>query len=233
MSSAFDSAVATAENKGIYYGQIHLTADYVVLLKGYGKLSYIEGQHDPKDRRVEIGMVLSPIDEMGITNLIRRSCIDSFTEWTKIVWPSMRDICKVKRPDELDGKYIKVQLVQCGTYPDKKTGEEREKTAMKFLTVYSDESTCKSAFATDGNTPREAQQTMSTAHTQSAADTMAVDMTPAASNTERQTALMFVETLVKQTAGNRDQLAQLISTMPFIAKWFSVDSPEVKQMLAA
>lgn len=230
MLDAFDSAVATAENRGVYYGRIHLTANYVMFVKGLGKSTFVEGTHDPKDRRTEIGFVLSPIDEMGITNLIQRNCIAESNEWSKIVWPSMRDGCSVKNPRDVDGKYIKAQLVPNGrNWTDKKSGEQRQGTSLKFLAVYKDEAACKAAFIADGNANRE---TTSIVETTTTADAMAVDMTPNVNNPERQTAFMFLETIAKQVGGNRDQLAKQIASMPFIAKWFTIDSPEVKQLLA-
>ncbi len=229
MPDAFDRAVSAAENRNVLYGRVQLTASDVMFEKGFGKLSFIEGQHDPNRRRTEVGFVLSPIDEMGIMNLIQRSCIAESDEWGKLIWLSMKE-CGIKHPREMDGKFVKVQMVPNGrNWTDKKTGELRTGTTMKFLAVYKDESNCKLAFSADGNEPRESISTDDTQNT--AADAMAVDMTPVKDNPERQTALAFIDPLVKQAKGDKAELAKLISNTPFISKWFTVESPEVQQLL--
>jgi len=227
---AFDSAVNAAENRGIYYGQVQVTANFVVFPKGGSKQSYIENQHDPKDRRTEVSLVLSPIDEMGITNLITRSVIAESTEWAKIVWPSLRDDCKVANPREIDNKFVKIQMVPNGrSWDDKKTGEKREGTAMRFLAVYANAAACKQAFASDGNSAR-----MSTV-ADSTDNAMAVDMTPQIdpNDAERETAKMFLPALVKSSGGNPAMLKTMLSGMPLIAKFYNIDSPEIKALMAA
>ena len=53
-----------------------------------------------------------------------------------------------------------------------------------------------------------------------------------ASNAERETALQFVGALVRQSGGDKSKLASLIMQMPLISKYFTVDSPEVADLLA-
>jgi hypothetical protein len=229
MFDAFDSAVNAAENRGIYYGKVQISAEYVVFSKGIGKLSYVEGKHEPKDRRTEVSFVLSPIDEMGMTNLIQRSVIAESDEWAKIVWPSLRDGCGIKSPRDADSKFVKAILVANGRSWVNKSGDKQEGTAMKFVTIYPDEMTCKAAFASDGNSVRVPSTTAAPNSTDAA---MAVDMTPNAQNPERETAKMFLPTLIKSSGGNRDALAKMIVGMPIIAKWFTVDSPEIAELMA-
>lgn len=228
---AFDSAVSAAENRGIYYGKVQVSAEYVVFIKGVGKLNYIEGQHEPKDRRTEVSFVLSPIDEMGMTNLVQRSMIAESDEWARIVWPSLRDDCGIKHPRELDGKFVKVQLVLNGrSWIDKKTNEKREGTTFKFLAIYASELACKTAYIDDGNSVRVPTSTPTSPDSTAAA--MAVDMTPNMANPERETAKMFLPALVKSSNGNLATLATLIAGMPIIAKFFTADSPEVRELMA-
>lgn len=225
---AFDSAVNAAENRGIYYGKIEVSANYVVFSKGVGKLSYIENQHDAKDRRTEVSFVLSPIDEMGMANLVQRSIIAESDEWAKLVWPSLRDGCNVKNLRDTDGKFVKIHLIPNGrSWDDKKTGEKREGTTMKFTAIYASEAACKTAFIDDGNSVRVPTAPDSTAAA------MAVDMTPNAVNPERETAKAFLPALVKSSAGNPTMLATMITGMPIISKFFTIDSPEVRELMVA
>lgn len=226
----YASAVSTAENSGKYYGQVNVNAAFVTLTKGVGKQSYVEGQHDPKDRRTEISFTLNPVEEMGLSNLTQRSMISESNEWSKIVWPSLRDGCGLNNLRELDSKYVKVELVKNGrTWPDKKTGEIREGTTLKFLAIYASEKACKDAYSNDGNTPR------TTTNTDDAAG--AIDMSAGAgapaSNPEKEAAKKFLETLVKQSSGNEAMLKQMLSGMPMITKYFPVGSLEYTQMLTA
>lgn len=229
MLDAFDSAVNAAENRGIYYGKVQISADYVVFSKGIGKLSYIEGQHEPKDRRTEVSFVLSPIDEMGMTNLVQRSMIAESDEWARIVWPSLRDDCGIKHPRELDGKFVKVQLVLNGrSWIDKKTNEKREGTTLKFLTIYANEAACKNVFIDDGNSVHVPN---ANAEPDSTAINASVNMTTPIDNPERETAKIFLPALVKSSGGDPATLAMLISQMPIIAKFFNADSPEVRELM--
>lgn len=225
---AFDSAVSAAENRGIYYGKVQVTADFVVFVKGSGKLSYIEGQHEPKDRRTEIQFVVIPIDEMGVSNLIQRSVIAESDEWAKIVWPSLRDGCGVKNPRLVDGSFAKVQMVPNGRTWTNKQGEQMTGTAMKFLVIYANETACKNAFVDDGNSARTTTTAASSPTTDAA---LSVDMTPNTQNAERETAKAFLPALVKSSGGDPAVMATLIAQMPIIAKFFTADSIEVKELM--
>ncbi len=48
---------------------------------------------------------------------------------------------------------------------------------------------------------------------------------------ERETALQFVKVLVQQHKGDRAVVAEQIAAMPMLSKWFTIDSPEVVQLL--
>lgn len=227
----FESAVKTAENSGKYYGQVEVACTYVTLTKGVGKKSYIEGKDSPKDRRTEISFTLNPIEEMGLSNLTQRSMLSESREWSDICWPSLRDACGLQKLQALDKKFVKIELVKNGrTWPDKKTGEIREGTTMKFIAIYGSEKECKTAYFNDGNSPRTA--------TAPADDAGTIDMSPGAgastaSNVEMETAKAFLPALVKASAGNKTVLATTLAGMPMISKYYNVNSPEVLQLLAA
>lgn len=227
----FAAAVEAAERGNFYYGSVQVSAIFVVLQKGVGKRTYIEGEHEPKDRCTEITITLNPIEQSGLTQLVIRSFIAESAEFARIVWPSLRDACGLGQLRDLDGKFGKVETVKNGRkWNDKKTGEEREGTTFKFHTLYSSQEDCAKAYEADGNVSRTA--TSAPAATV-AADPMTIDMTANANNPERETAKMFLDTLAKQANGNKDALAQIITSTPLISKYFSLNSPEVAALMAA
>lgn len=230
---ALDSAVLAAENRGMYWGQINVDGQFVVFQKNVGKLSYIEGQHDPKERRTEIEFVLSPIDEMGVSSLIQRSMIAESREWSDIVWPSLKKF--VKRPHDIDGRFVKVQMVPNGrSWADKTTGEMKQGTTFKFLDVYQHEAACKAAFVAESGI----------ASTVDDNPAMGIDMSPLETikpkapaaptvDPERETAVLFLPALIKQAGGDVAKLESLIKAMPMVAKFFTIQSVEVQKLMAA
>lgn len=227
----YAAAVEEAERGNYIYGQIEVAASAVVLKKGQPKRTWIEGHDEDRDRSTEISFIVNPLEETGLTRLMQRSIIASNRgEWAQIVWPSLRDACGVKdlRTD-LDKKFVKVEFVKNGRkWTNKTSGEEQEGTTFKFHAVYSDQASCVAAYVADGNEPRNETTTDDSG-------AGAVDMSPGAGNAESQkeTARAFLTVLVKQANGNKQTLADLLADMPMITKYFSVDSPEVGQMMSA
>jgi hypothetical protein len=218
-------AVEAAERGNFYYGQVQVSGSYVVLMKGAGKQTFIEGTHELKDRRTEVTFTLNPIEQSGLTQLITRSMIAESPEFSRQVWPSLRDGCGITALRDLDNKFVKVELVKNGrTWNDKKSGELREGTTFKFHAVFVDQAACLMAYEADGNTPR----------TSTPADAaMAVDMTPSADNSEKEAMWAFMQTLIKQANGDKNTLASMLVGMPMITKYYTVDSPEVTPLLKA
>jgi hypothetical protein len=98
---------------------------------------------------------------------------------------------------------------------------------MKFIAVYDNEAGATAAWE---NEYGESAQ----AHTPSSNGTTPAPTVSQPSNEAgRATALQFLPALVKMANGNRDVLAQTIATMPQIAPYFTVDSPEIVELLKA
>lgn len=225
----FAAAVEAAERGNFYYGSVQVSAVFVVLQKGVGKQTYIEGHHEPKDRCTEITITINPIEQSGLTQLVIRSFIAESAEFARIVWPSLRDACGLAQLRDLDGKFAKVETVKNGRkWNDKKTGEEREGTTFKFHALYVSQDACVKAYESDGNVSRTGTSTPVAA---TAPDPVVVDTS--ASNPERDTAMMFLNTLAKQANGNKEALAQIITSTPLISKYFTLNSPEVAALMAA
>ncbi len=219
------SAVEDAERGDYLWGQIQIDVGFVILKKGQPKHTWIEGD-DPKDRSTEISFTLNPIGEMGLTKLIQRSVLsDARGEWGRIVWPSLRDGCGLKELRPLEGKFVKIETVKNGRKWTNKDGDLMEGTTFKFHAIFDSEKTCVDNYLGEGN--------VSKATVPEGNPAMTVDMDTPVVNQERETALAFLPALVKQTKGNIDMLKTMLDGMPMISKFFTVDSPEVKQLIGA
>lgn len=220
----FDAATQAGERLDTLYGRVDVSATFVKLIKGVGKQPWSES--DGVDaRRTEVQITLNPLDATGLTLLVERRLIAESRDWSGIVWPSLRDL-GLKNVRELNGKWVKAEMVKTGRTYTNKRGDTSEETTFKFLAVY--------------NTEAEATAAYYAARGGADNDPMAVSMGAPATNVstngnghaERETALQFVSALVKQAGGDKGKLAGLIAQMPLISKYFTVDSPEVANLLA-
>jgi hypothetical protein len=220
----FAVADSAGERSDHIYGQVQCSASFVVLQKGVGKSAFDDHSHDLKDRRTEVSILVNPIDETGLTWFVQRDIIAESREWSGIVWPSLRNL-GLQSARDLDGKYAKVKMVKSGRKWTDKDREEREGTTVKFLALYPDQAACVTAYQAEAGV---------TADDDPAA---AVDMSPQQpngnGNMERETARQFLAVLVKQAAGDKAALTKAIAGLPMVAKYFTVDSPEVVALMAA
>lgn len=223
-----DTAVEEAERPNFIYGQLEASASFV-MFANRKKVAWTEID-DPKERRTEVSMLVNPIEETGLTNFFTRSVICSNNnEWATIVWPSLRDECKVSNLREAHLKWVKAEIVKTGRSYINKSGDKVENTTFKFVALFDSKEACAADYLGEGGTNKAQAPINGGGHTttEMAAE---VDMSPTA---ERDTALSFLPALVKMSNGNRDMLAQQIKGTPLIAKFFTIDSPEVQQLLAA
>lgn len=222
LNDPFEAAIAAAEAPDTRFGQAHVEARFVGLVKGQGKADYDAQVH--KQRYTEITIRVDPLENSGRTFFDRREMLGEFGDFSKIVWPSLRRLgCQSAR--DLHGRWCKYELVETGTYTNK-NGEARTSTTFKFCEFYADEAACAAAY----RQYLDERFTVTGAEDNGAA---AVDMSPRAGagaqeSAERETARLFLGALVKQYAGNRAGLAQAIAGMPIISKYFTVDSPEAQ-----
>ncbi len=219
----FEAATKAGEGRNTYYGKAEVTAGFVTLKKGVGKQAFNDQLDDIRERRTEVKIVVNPIDAMGLTILLQRDLIAESAEWSRYTWASLRDKCNLKNVRELNGKWCKLTLQATGETYTTKRGETQERKAFVFEAVYSTAAEATAAFYADNGGQPEVEPAM------------AVDMGHGAGsngNAERETALQFLKVLVKQSGGDMGKLAMDIAAMPMIAKHFTVNSPEVVEMLA-
>jgi len=212
----FDVATEAGERQPTYFGKVDCTASFVALIKGQGKVLWTEA-HGPEQRRTEVAIRLDPIDAMNLTRAVERSVIAESREWTGTVWASLRDL-GVRNAREINGKWAKVELVKSGREWINREGQKVEGTTFKFLALYNTKAECEAAW--------DAENGGGVAHSPSTNGNGAPDM-------GRETALQFLPALVMQAGKDKAKLALLLSEMPIISKYFTVDSPEVQALLAA
>lgn len=216
-----------------YYGQLRLDMWFCVLQKGVGKVPFDDGQHRVEDRRTSVDIHLIPIAEQNVAFELKREPIAESREWAGIVLPSLQqaavDAGMISDPKEIDlrkmnGAWVKAEFVGTGRRYRGRDGTERENTTFKFLAMYADQDACRAAYAADTGRPLD--------------DDDAFDAPPATGGgngngnaKERETALQFVKVLVQQHKGDRAVVAEQIAAMPMLSKWFTIDSPEVVQLL--
>lgn len=205
-------AAESAELKPIeYYGQVSVDVWFCVLVKGTGKVPFDPKAHKIEDRRTAIDIVLTPLDPNAMWKPERHVIAES-REWAGITWASLKAL-GLQSLKELNGKFAKVTFVPTGRKYLGSDGELHESTAFKFLALYETREQCEAACKSNGaGTVAEA---------------------PAVQQSERDVAWQFVQALAKAARGNRDVLAKQIATYPVVSKYFTIDSPEVAQLLQA
>lgn len=125
----------------------------------------------------------------------------------------------------LNGSWVKVEMIATGRTYVNGNGETKEATTFKFLQVFADEAACRAAKGGNGaGTPAPAPQ-----------------QAPAGGDARRATALKFlkpyVENACRQSRGDVDKARELLTPMianqKLLAEFFTVDSPEVIDLMTA
>ncbi len=215
----------------IIWGQCEAKSWWCVLEKGIGKVEFDPQVHSPDQQRTAIDIIIHPLTDMGLTFDLARNMIAESREWASFVLPSIRDLGV--SPKEINGKWVKVQTVPVTdkasnpvTYTDS-NGAVKEKTTIKFLAVFPNEEACRADYlANSGKVPQPDTQ-------------YAGGNGNSNGNQERDTALKFLKVYVENACRGqsdlqaiRSQLATQLAQQPLISKYFTVDSPEVVQMIA-
>jgi len=210
-------------------GAVTINAWWCMLVPGVGKQPYDEKTVDPKTgnaprRYTAIDLTIEPLVESGMTFPVQRTMLAEFGEWKETTLPSLRDI-GVLDASVLNGKYAKIELVPTGRKYTNSQGEEKEASAVKFVAVYDTREACLAAM--NGDNP--------------ASPTPIVSPVPSNGNSgEKDTALKFAKAFVAnamhQAGGDLDKargiLAPMMANQPVISKHYTVDSPEILEMLA-
>ena len=206
-----------------YFGRIEMHTWFCVLEKGIGKVDFDPAKHGIDARRTAVKIGLIPLAEHNTNQDIFRDQIAESREWASLVLPSIKNLGITAR--ELDGKWVKLTFQPTGrtyTKTDPMTGETvtRDATTFKFLALYADEAACRAAYLAEraGNGGNGGASAPASAPARSG-------------NQEKETALKFVKPLIARADGDETKLGQLIAGMPLLSKHFTVQSPEVQELL--
>jgi hypothetical protein len=213
------AAVSDAESASHYFGKVEVSAQFVVLKKGQSKTVWFEGM-DTDGRTTEITFRLNPLDVTGLTRMTERSATSNSGEWSRIVWPSLRDL-GIKELRHVNGKFAHIEMVSSGREWKNKDGETVKGTTFRFIGLYDLESDCVKAWEQLAGTE---------AHTPHTNGNGAVSQVNEA---EKAAAAGFLPHIVNANKGDLTALANALSSMSPLNKYFTVDSPEVQQLLKA
>lgn len=214
-----------------YHGKITLYANTVMFVEdptNQGKK--IKVPYDPQVKQADgsdpravsmIKICLTPVNENLKWDIVRELLVTS-TDWTKITLPSIKDLGVMKLP-ELDGRYAQVEMVDTGrSYQS--NGETKQATTFKFIRLFADENECKAAA---GIAPA------------AAAPAAAPGGNGSNGGNERATAEKFLAVYVTNAVRNsgkdldktRQALQAQLAQQALLAKYFTVDSPEVVNLI--
>lgn len=213
--------VADYEPTRLIFGQIQADAYYCALIKGQGKVIWDPQQHGEDQKRHSIDVVIHPVRE-GAQPIKREILVES-REWYNVVNPSLKALGV--HPRTLNGRWCRAELVVSGTY--EKAGEQRQLTTVKFLEFYADEAGCRAAAAAQYGTSPQAELPP----TPPPPPLPTNGGNPTAANPERETAKKFLPALWKVAGHDEAKFAALLANTPTIAKWFTMESPEVRDLL--
>lgn len=128
-----------------YFGQVLVDTWFCALVKGVGKVPFDPAQHQKRFTAIKIDVV--PLPESGITNPIAREMIAESKEWVSYTLASLRAL-NVRTAD-IKNRWARVTFVPTGDHYKNAAGEDKEKTALKFLAIYMDEATCRAAYESE------------------------------------------------------------------------------------
>lgn len=229
--AAYDDPLESADNPEIqlprYYGQAVVDAYFAVLVKGVGKVPFDPGQHTLDKRVTAIKLGILPLAEQNVTKDIFREYIAEFGAWPKITLPSLKALGLTVK--SLNGAWVCLELAPEGrTYTSKTSGEQVESLTFKVVDHYPDEAACRAAYLNQtvsmGQEPGVVSQAPAPAPTNGSGN---------GTDKEKTNALQFVKVLIGQVKGDETALSQRIAGMPQIAKFFTVQSSEVRALLDA
>jgi hypothetical protein len=200
---------------GEYYGQVECKVYPCVLVKGVGKMPFDPNTNKESERRTAVDIFILPPAELNLNFSLERRMVAQSNEWAKIVWPSLKDLGLLDLR-QLNGKYCKVTMQGTGRKYEKE-GEQKEATTFKFLALYPTEPEMLAAMH-NGNGTQPA-----------AAQAPAVDK-------NREVALKFLPTMIKQWCAkglDPEAVRAGLAGNPLLAKYFTVESPEVVELMMA
>jgi hypothetical protein len=219
---AFDAATNPELPSYDTFGEISIDAWFCVMKKGEQRRAWVDGSDAIADRNTAIDIIIHPLDEMNQKYQQERSLIANSNSWAKFTWPSLQKL-GIANVREAKNKFCKVKMVPTGRKYTGKNGDQREETTFEFLALYNSKQDCQAAYAATRR--GEAGQP---------ATTTVLPVDP-----EKQNAYKFAAAIVKNISKETTdfneltvRIAEKIAGMPVVAKHFTIDSPEVVDLIA-
>ncbi len=243
--TSYEDPLEAADNPEVqlpeYFGQATVDAWFCVLEKGVGKKPFDPQQHTLDKRMTAIKVGIIPLPEQNVTRDIYREYIAEFGAWPKITLPSIKTVGLTVK--SLNNAWVHIGLVSEGRTYTSKDGETKDSLTFKVLAVYPDEAACRAAYlnrsVSMGQEPGAPAQSVTPPAAPSVGPTNGNGHNGNGTNgngtnpKERETALQFIKALVQQTNGDEGQLGTRIANLPMLARYFSIQSPEVRAILDA
>lgn len=238
MAAAMNPQVQTQNFAKTYFGKAKVAASFVSLVKGQGRVPWEPNQLTPEGKPTQkltgIDIQIECTSKEGQPYSVDRNYIAEFGngEWVTITLPSLKE-AGIMGLQDLNGRFVEVDLVPTGeTYVQKATGETKEKTTFKFVRLFKDQAEMDAVRAA-----KFAGDTSAQAAAPAPAQPPAASAAPVDPNQE--TARKFLEAYVKNAyakAGGdliktQEVLAPMISQQALLAKYFTVHSPEVMELI--
>lgn len=219
-----DDPFAAADNPQVrpaeYFGKLEVDAWFCALMKGQGKVPFDASLHPADQRRTAIDLHIIPLAGMNMNYPLTRGVIAESKEWAAVVWPSLRNLGVQSLRELKDSeRWCKATVKPTGrTYQS--NGVTKEATTFEFLALYATEAECEAAW-------RGGKEI----------DWLDEPAAPATNGNgneqrERETALAFARILVKQSH-SVPELGERFAQYPLVSRFFTVDSPEIAQMIEA
>lgn len=222
MNSAMDAEYTPRQSA--YFGQIQIDTYFCVLVKGKGKEPFNSNVHKREQRCTSVSIAILPLPTARGRQPVERNMIAESKEWAQIVKPSLRDLGVDLR--SIHGKWAQVVLAPTGRTYTAKDGSEKMTTTFRFVAVYDTEEACQAASDAFFASSADGGQSATDANTGAQAPT-------AASGPERETALKFLPALWNAAGKDPGKFADLIAANSLVAKYFTLNSPEVIALVAA
>lgn len=219
-----------------YFGEVLIDTWFCALVKGVGKVPFDPAQHKQRFTAIKIDVV--PLADSGVTYPISRELIAESKEWINFTLASLKAL-NVRTAD-IRNKFAKVTFVPTGEHYKNSSGEDKEKTALKFLEVYKDEAACQAAFfaqygrgdavnpyATQNHTLADAFEPSPNGH---------ADVDPAV----RAKLMPFVKMIVTKACNEHvgdlvkinDAVSVGIASHSTLKNYFTATDPDVMQLIA-
>lgn len=232
----FEAAANATLTPRVFFGQVRLLAGFCVLQKGIGRVPFDPQLHKLEDRCTEIKIELEALPEMNLKNMPLREMIAEGSEWAGTVLPTIKKL-GITNPRDLDGKWVSCKFVTTGrSYTDKNTGEMKQATTFAFTGIFADETACRLAYqaANPARTTQQAPAQAQAPWTPAPAPVSSQAAMPTnGSNPEKDVAWKFAQVFVKQANGDPDALSKLLAANPVVSKYYTINSPEIMNMLMA